>query len=84
MSKHDWGATKKSLTGKLSDEERQIVDMLIDGKSTVDESMMTGEPMPAEKRAGSRVIGATINGTGSILDEGQCAQQGNSEPDQNA
>jgi DNA-binding CsgD family transcriptional regulator len=35
MSKHDWGATKKRLTGKLSDEERQIVDMLIQGKSTV-------------------------------------------------
>ncbi|MCB1907465.1 MAG: heavy metal translocating P-type ATPase [Rhodocyclaceae bacterium] len=38
-----------------------------DGASAVDESMVTGEPIPAEKRAGDRVIGATVNGTGSLL-----------------
>jgi P-type Cu+ transporter len=36
------------------------------GSSAVDESMVTGEPMPATKRAGDSVIGATINTTGSL------------------
>ena len=39
---------------------------VIDGGSAVDESMVTGEPMPVEKGPGARVIGATINGTGSL------------------
>ena len=38
-----------------------------DGASAVDESMVTGEPIPAEKRTGDHVIGATVNGTGSLL-----------------
>jgi cation transport ATPase len=33
----------------------------------VDESMVTGEPIPVEKGAGERVIGATINGTGALV-----------------
>ena len=40
---------------------------VIEGRSSVDESMLTGEPMPVEKMAGGRVIGATINGTGSLV-----------------
>ncbi|MFD5393241.1 heavy metal translocating P-type ATPase [Streptomyces sp. NPDC127097] len=36
------------------------------GTSPVDESMVTGEPMPVTKRAGDTVIGATVNGTGSL------------------
>ena len=36
------------------------------GESSVDESMVTGEPMPVTKRAGDAVIGATMNGTGAI------------------
>ncbi len=39
---------------------------VIDGRSSVDESMITGEPIPATKRAGDTVIGATINGTGVL------------------
>ncbi len=39
----------------------------IDGKSHVDESMVTGEPLPVAKSAGERLIGATVNGTGSLL-----------------
>jgi Cu+-exporting ATPase len=38
-----------------------------DGASYVDESMVTGEPLPVEKRAGAKLIGATVNGTGSLL-----------------
>jgi Cu+-exporting ATPase len=38
-----------------------------DGMSNIDESMMTGEPIPVEKGTGARVIGATLNGTGSLL-----------------
>jgi Cu+-exporting ATPase len=38
-----------------------------DGSSSVDESMLTGEPIPVEKRAGAKLIGATINGTGSLV-----------------
>jgi Cu+-exporting ATPase len=38
-----------------------------DGSSSVDESMITGEPIPVEKHAGDRVVGATVNGTGSLI-----------------
>jgi P-type Cu+ transporter len=37
------------------------------GRSAIDESMVTGEPIPVEKSAGDRVIGATVNGTGSLI-----------------
>lgn len=37
------------------------------GASAVDESMVTGEAMPVDKRAGDRVIGATVNGSGGLL-----------------
>ncbi len=40
---------------------------VLDGASHVDESMVTGEPVPVEKRADAKVIGATVNGTGSLL-----------------
>jgi Cu+-exporting ATPase len=40
--------------------------VVIDGNSSVDESMLTGESIPVEKSAGDRVIGATINKTGSF------------------
>jgi Cu+-exporting ATPase len=39
----------------------------IDGKSAVDESMVTGEAIPVLKTAGDALVGATINGTGSLL-----------------
>jgi len=38
-----------------------------DGESHVDESMVTGEPVPVEKTTGEKLIGATVNGTGSLL-----------------
>ncbi len=48
--------------------EKVPVDgVVIDGRSTVDESMVTGEPMPTDKAAGDQLIGATVNGSGSLL-----------------
>ncbi|MHB1864283.1 MAG: heavy metal translocating P-type ATPase [Gemmatimonadaceae bacterium] len=48
--------------------EKVPVDgVVIDGASTIDESMVSGEPIPVEKRAGDRVVGATLNGTGSLV-----------------
>jgi Cu+-exporting ATPase len=40
---------------------------VIEGRSNVDESMISGEPVPVEKAAGDAVIGATVNGTGMLL-----------------
>ena len=40
---------------------------VVDGGSAVDESMVTGESMPVAKRAGDRVIGGTVNGTGALV-----------------
>nr|WP_245978695.1 copper-translocating P-type ATPase [Aurantiacibacter xanthus] len=42
---------------------------VVDGRSSVDESMITGEPVPVEKVVGDPVTGATINGTGSLVIE---------------
>jgi len=48
--------------------EKVPVDgMVIEGHSSVDESMITGESVPVEKTAGEKVTGATINGTGTLL-----------------
>jgi P-type Cu+ transporter len=50
--------------------EKVPVDgVVVDGNSSVDEAMVTGEPIPVEKAKGERVIGATINGTGSLVME---------------
>ncbi|MCW3782881.1 copper-transporting P-type ATPase [Defluviimonas salinarum] len=43
--------------------------VVTEGRSSVDESMITGEPVPVEKVAGDRLTGATINGTGSLIME---------------
>jgi Cu+-exporting ATPase len=40
---------------------------VLEGSSSVDESMITGEPIPAEKKPGDRVTGATVNGTGTLV-----------------
>jgi Cu+-exporting ATPase len=42
---------------------------VLEGRSSIDESMITGEPIPVEKVAGDPVTGATINGTGSLIME---------------
>jgi len=48
--------------------EKVPVDGVVtEGRSSVDESMLSGEPVPVEKSPGDRVTGATVNGTGSLL-----------------
>jgi Cu+-exporting ATPase len=48
--------------------EKVPVDgVVLEGASAVDESMVTGEPIPVEKRAGDRVTGSTVNATGSFV-----------------
>jgi len=50
--------------------EKMPVDgVVVEGSSAVDESMITGEPIPIEKGAGDKVIGATVNGTGGLIIE---------------
>ena len=52
--------------------ERVPVDgRVIDGNTTVDESMVTGEPIPVEKAAQAKVTGGTVNGTGTFVMEAQ-------------
>lgn len=52
-------------------EKIAIDGRVIDGRSSVDESMLTGESIPIEKQAGDRVIGATVNATGSLTIEAE-------------
>ncbi len=47
-------------------EKIPVDGIVLTGRSSVDESMISGEPMPVEKIEGSKIVGATINGTGSI------------------
>jgi len=43
--------------------------VVVDGRSSIDESMISGEPIPVEKTGGDKVTGATINGTGTLVME---------------
>ena len=47
-------------------EKIPVDGQVVDGRSSVDESMLTGEPVPVEKRSGDRVAAATVNQTGSL------------------
>ncbi len=48
-------------------EKIPVDGVVLEGATTIDESMITGEPMPTTKHAGDRVVGATINTNGSIV-----------------
>ena len=48
--------------------EKVPVDgVVLEGATQIDESMVTGEPIPAHKQPGDRVVGATVNGTGTLV-----------------
>jgi Cu+-exporting ATPase len=48
-------------------EKIPVDGIVVEGASSVDESMLTGEPVPVEKVEGEKVTGATVNGTGTLL-----------------
>jgi Cu+-exporting ATPase len=48
-------------------EKIPVDGVVLSGDSSVDESMLTGEPIPADKKAGDRVVGATVNQTGMLI-----------------
>jgi Cu+-exporting ATPase len=61
-------AIRKNDRLRVRPGERVPVDGIVeDGAGTLDESMITGEAMPVEKRAGDRVIGGTVNGTAPLV-----------------
>lgn len=62
------GAVKPGDRLRVRPGERVPVDgVVLEGTSSVDESMITGEPIPLEKQTGARITGATVNGTGSLV-----------------
>ncbi|HKM47279.1 MAG TPA: heavy metal translocating P-type ATPase [Terriglobales bacterium] len=69
-SEHDIPLDQVKLGDRLRvrpGEKIPVDGVVLDGSSAVDESMITGESIPVEKTAASRVIGATVNGNGSLV-----------------
>ena len=52
-------------------EKIPVDGIVIEGRSSVDESMITGEPIPVEKNSGDKITGGTVNGTGSFVMQAQ-------------
>jgi Cu+-exporting ATPase len=48
-------------------EKIPVDGVVLEGRSAVDESMVSGEPIPVEKSPGDKVVGATVNGTGGLV-----------------
>ncbi|HUO60121.1 MAG TPA: heavy metal translocating P-type ATPase [Candidatus Acidoferrales bacterium] len=69
-SEHDASLADVQVGQKLRvrpGEKIPVDGTVLEGSSSVDESMITGESVPVQKAAGDRVIGATINGNGTLL-----------------
>lgn len=63
-------AVRPGMNLRVLEGEKVPVDgVVVEGRSEVDESMVTGEPMPVEKSKGSRVTGGTLNGSGTFVFE---------------
>ncbi len=61
-------SVRKGVRLRVRPGEKVPVDgVVLAGSSHVDESMVTGEPMPSEKRPGDKVVGSTLNGTGALV-----------------
>ncbi len=58
---------KATYCGSVPERKRPLDGIITEGKSTIDESMISGEPVPVAKKEGDRVIGATVNQTGAFL-----------------
>ena len=52
-------------------EKIPVDGVVVEGTTSIDESMVTGEPIPIEKQAGDQVIGVTVNGTGALIIEAE-------------
>ena len=65
------GSSIEDLLRVRPGEKIPLDGIIREGKSIVDESMISGEPMPVEKNVGDRVIGATVNQTGTFVMETQ-------------
>ncbi len=69
-SEHDVPLDQVQLGDRLRvrpGEKVPVDGVVLEGSSSIDESMVTGEPIPVEKAAGDRATGGTVNGTGSFL-----------------
>ncbi len=67
-----WTESKSAIACEFGPGEKVPVDgVVVDGATSIDESMITGEPIPVEKSKGSKVTGGTVNGTGSVVLEAQ-------------
>ena len=73
---HDNGQEEEMMLDRIQTGDRLRVrpgekvpvdGVLLEGTSAVDESLVTGEPIPVEKRSGDRVTGGTVNGTGGFV-----------------
>ncbi len=59
--------SRRSAAGPAGRENPGRRQSWLEGMSAVDESMISGEPIPVEKEPGDRVIGGTVNGTGGLV-----------------
>jgi P-type Cu+ transporter len=69
-SEKDIPLTQVMVGGRLRvrpGEKVPVDGIVLEGESSLDESMITGEPIPVEKARGSKVTGGTVNGTGSFI-----------------